>query len=186
MTLQHLFLLTDNSPPEYNDFISVMVIVLNTFSLKRSVMQLFYFIKTPLLLLILWSCNKDKTDFSNITLKDKPLSQIKTAIRGKWQLHYSYGGITGNIRHNYTSSFLEFKANDSLYWDDNNNRIVADRITWENKTDVIGDKTYIMSFCEMRSSVCYSYSWGVQGIRNDTLILYDNATDPDYHYLTKK
>jgi hypothetical protein len=69
---------------------------------------------------------------------------------------------------------------------DNNNRIVADRITWENKTDVIGDKTYIMSFCEMRSLVCYPYSWVVQGIRNDTLILYDNTTDPDYHYLTKK
>jgi hypothetical protein len=117
MTLQYLFLLTDNSPPEYNDFTNVMVIVLNTFSLKRSVMQLFYFIKTPLLLLILLSCNKDKTDFSNITLKDKPLNQIKSAIRGRWQLHYSYGGITGNVRHNYTNSFIEFKTNDSLYWE---------------------------------------------------------------------
>lgn len=119
-------------------------------------------------------------------LKDKPLSEIKAAIQGKWQLHYSYGGITGNIRQNYTNSFIEFKPTDSIYWNDNNNLIVADKIQWNRRRDMIGDSTYIMSFCEIRGNICYPYSWGVQSIRNDTLILYDDATDPDSYYLTKK
>jgi len=119
-------------------------------------------------------------------LKDKPLSEIKSAIQGNWQLHYSYGGITGNIRQNFVNSFIEFKATDSIYWNDNNNSIVADKIQWNRRRDMIGDSTYIMSFCEMRGTICYPYSWGVQGIRNDTLILYDNATDPDSYYLTRK
>lgn len=150
-------------------------------------MQLFCLIKSPLLLLLLLSCNKEKIKSPiNIMLKDKPLSEIKSAIQGNWQLHYSYGGITGNIRQNFVNSFIEFKATDSIYWNDNNNSIVADKIQWNRRRDMIGDSTYIMSFCEMRGTICYPYSWGVQGIRNDTLILYDNATDPDSYYLTRK
>lgn len=150
-------------------------------------MQLLHFIKTPLLVLLLLSCNKEKPEAPvNLKLKDKPLNEIKTAIQGKWQLHYSYGGITGRIRQNRTNSFIEFKPNDSIYWNNNNDLIVRDIITWNRRNDIIGDRTYIMSFCEMRGTICYPYSWGVEQIKNDTLILYDDATDAMGHYLTRK
>lgn len=147
-------------------------------------------IRIPLLLSFLFlfcffQCRKNTEERKNIWLKDKPLSEIKAAIKGKWQLHYSYGGITGHIRQNHTNSFIEFTATDSIYWNDNNQRIVADILKWNKRRDVVGDDTYIMSFCEMRSSVCYPYAWGVEQIHNDTLILYDDATDAMGHYLTR-
>lgn len=150
-------------------------------------MHLSYLNKVPLLALLLLSCNKEKLKTPvNLKLKDKPLNEIKAAIQGKWQLHYSYGGITGRIRQDHTNSYIEFKPTDSIYWNDNNNLIVADIITWNRRKDIIGDSTYIMSFCEMRGPVCYPYSWGVEQIKNDTLILYDDATDAMGHYLTRK
>lgn len=139
-----------------------------------------------LILFCFIQCKKNTNERVNIKLKNKPLGEIKLAIQGKWQLHYSYGGITGNIRQNHTNSFIELKPTNSIYWDDNNNLIVKDLIRWKRKIDMVGDSTFIMSFCEMRGAICYAYSCGVQGIRNDTLILYDDATDPDGYYLTRK
>lgn len=144
-------------------------------------------LKMILILLTITSCNKEKPkDPVNIWLKDKSLSEIKAAIQGNWQLHYSLGGFTGNLRKNHFNSFIEFKLADSIYWKEQSNLLVADKLQWNKKIDMIGDSTFIMSFCEYRANICYPFSWGVQGIRNDTLILYDDATDPDAYYLTKK
>lgn len=150
-------------------------------------MLLSYFLKFSILILLTASCSKPKAfQSTTVKLKDKSLSQIKAAIYGKWKLHYSMGGFTGRIRRDFTNSSIEFKSDDSMYWDNNGLRIVEDFLAWRKMTDMIGDVTYIMSFCEMRNSICYPYSWGVQGIQKDTLILYDNAADPDSYYLTRK
>ncbi|HYK77295.1 MAG TPA: hypothetical protein VEV16_09980, partial [Daejeonella sp.] len=99
-------------------------------------------------------------------------------IQGNWQIHYSYGGITGSIRHNYTNSFIEFRPDDIIYWKDNKIEIVNTKINWIRGNDQFYELTYIMVFD--------SYSWCVDGLRNDTLILYDNAYDHMTHYLTRK
>ncbi len=123
----------------------------------------FYFL--TFLFLINVQCKKENKPL-NIKLKDKPLSEIQKYLIGNWQIHYSYGGITGNIRYNYTNSFIEFKPNDIIYWKDNIVERVNTKIKWIRTTDQVNELTYVMSFSDILG---YPESWGTEGIYKDTL-----------------
>lgn len=108
-------------------------------------------------------------------LKDQPLDIIRSAISGKWQLHYSYGGITGHIRMDYPNSFIDFGSGDSVSRTRDGVLYEQTPITWIKVVDLLGDSAYIIK----------PYGWGVWGIRNDTLSLYDNSPDGMSHFLTR-
>lgn len=117
-------------------------------------------------------------------LKYKALDQIRHCIWGYWQLHYWEGGISGDIRQDFTNSFVEFLPNDSIYFVDQGDLTVEDQIEWGWRLDEIThDSIYTMLFQDWRD---YSYEWVVKEIRDDTLVLYDNGNDGFNYYLTKK
>lgn len=135
-----------------------------------------------LLFLFLLSCNKESNTAKG-KLKNKSLAAIRSKIQGRWQLHYTYGGITGHIRQDFINSFMEFKPNDSISWILDNTLWINDKINWINTTDIFHESTYIISCEDFRT---YPYTWIVDGIYNDTLILISNGSEPDKYHLTKK
>lgn len=139
-------------------------------------------VKVFILVFLLLACKKDNAPL-NIKLKDKPLAVIKSHIQGRWQLHYTFGGFTGNFRQNFTNSSIEFKPTDFIYGTDNDTVWVNNKINWISTTDIFNEATYIMSFNDLRG---YPFNWIVDGIYNDTLIFTSNAIEPDSYYLTKE
>lgn len=129
-------------------------------------------------------CKKNDTPI-NIKLKNKPLPVIKEAIQGKWQLHYAYGGWTGHYRKNFTNSFITFGENDTIFWMDSTWRRVDTVIQWKRIQDFVdhSDSTFLMSFYDTYG---YPYSWIVDGIYRDTLLLVDYGPDGMGYYLTRK
>jgi|SRR5690606_4787150 len=115
-------------------------------------------------------------------LKEKPLDTIKHYISGPWQLHYSYGGITGDIRINHHNSFMDFGTGDSVLWTRDGELYAHSPITWMKVVDIHGDSINLMHFDDKRE---YPYDWGVWGIKDDTLAFYDNANDGMAHVLSK-
>lgn len=115
-------------------------------------------------------------------LKDQPLDTIQHYISGPWQLHYSYGGITGDIRINHHNSFMDFGTGDSVLWTRDGELYAHSPITWMKVVDIHGDSINLMHFDDKRE---YPYDWGVWGIKDDTLAFYDNANDGMAHVLSK-
>lgn len=132
------------------------------------------------------SCKKPaiKRNTINIILKHKSLSTIKGAIQGRWQLHYAYGGYSGHTRVNYANRTIEFKGDDHIKEIYQSKIIVDTVIKWERIKDYFfeGDSIFILSFNDLRG---YPYSWGVEGIYNDTLLLFDYAADGMGYHLTR-
>lgn len=135
------------------------------------------------------SCSKENADLIkndtkvSIVLYNKPLDTIQTYINGKWQLRYYSGGwCSGCVvqRDNYEDywTFNGEKITQSL-----KNRVVVDTtIYWYRMKDVFGDSTYLLNFDD-RNGLWNTYV--VDKIFNDTLILFDNATDPFKYRFTR-
>jgi len=125
-------------------------------------------------------CKKDKP-VKNGTLYDKPLGVIKHSIQGHWQLHYMYGGYSGSFREDFNNSFITFNG-DHILWTVNDTVWVNSNIDWVYDISISSQKTYLMQFGNAQNS----FDWLVDGIYNDTLVLYDNFTDSYSYHLTKK
>ena len=116
-------------------------------------------------------------------LRDKSLKQIKYCITGYWQMHYLEGGVF-NIREELTNSFVDFKPNDSIYYIDQGQLTVKDKVTWNRVVYSALDSTYVSHFYDWRS---YPYSWVIDHIENDTLVFSENSIDGfRYHSTLKK
>lgn len=129
---------------------------------------------------------KKPNDPINIRLKGKSLSVIKRTIRGDWQLHYAYGGFTGHYRKDFNNSFICFKKSDTIIWLDSTWKRVDTEIHWTRILDFVEqnpDSVFLMSF---HDTYGYPYSWIVDGIYNDTLLIYQDAYDGMIYHLTRK
>lgn len=116
-----------------------------------------------------------------IILKDKTLSEIKNAITGHWQLHYSFGGLFQRI--DYTNNYIDFfNFADSIKWTDNGNLYLLDKSYYDRVKSIYGDSTFLIKF----QGTNIQYEWTVDRIRNDTLIIKDDHSNPFTYYLTKK
>jgi hypothetical protein len=139
------------------------------------------FVIVFVILLISASCKKDNGPV-NISLKDKPLFTIKSSIQGRWKLEYSSGGICGIcVYPSRSNTTLEFKK-DRVIWISDNLLLADDNINWIPTHEFFGIDTYIMSFEDTRA---YPYNYIVDGIYNDTLVLYESATDGQSHHFSK-
>ena len=157
----------------------------------------FFFVKAKIMyrfllffsLSLLGSCSKDSTAISkadtnlSIVLYNKPLDTITSYLNGTWQLRYYSGGLLAGYivqrdRYEEFWSFSNGKIIQSLH-----NRIVADAtISWYRTKDVFGDSTYLLNFGDTNGS---GNTYVVDRIFNDTLILFDNATDPFKYRFTR-
>lgn len=129
------------------------------------------------------SCSSDDDETTtNIQLYDKPLPVIKSHIEGKWELHYTDGGIAG-IVHYYENSFWIFdfsSVQDSIKQIYDGNVTIDTNLTWvlNQGTSIDGDSFYIMSVSDGRNLV-------IKGIYNDTLVIHTYAADGLFFHFTK-
>lgn len=135
------------------------------------------------------SCSKENPDLTNqdsklsIVLYNKPLDTIKAYTNGKWQLRYFSGGwCPGCIVQRDSYEELWTFANGKLIQSITNQIVEDTIIDWYRMKDVFGDSTYLLNF-ESRKG--YWNSYVVDKIFNDTLILFDNATDPFKYRFTR-
>jgi len=136
------------------------------------------------LMTCLSGCKKDNVGPTTGELYNKPLSVIKASIEGNWQLHYAIGGI-GNVLQNFDSTNWEFNFQNQdrikQYYE---GKIVTDStITWNKGQDNYSGQSYIMGFYD---KLGYPYSYIVDGIYEDTLVMHDNYDDAMFYHLTKQ
>lgn len=117
-----------------------------------------------------------------VYLRDKSLSEIKTEVFGNWKIHYSYGGITGNIKTPMTNSFFNVIQNDSIYLTLSNTLFARDIATFQRVNTNFGYSAYTMDFTSIGGT---PYSWIVDYKIGDTLILVDNFPNAEGYYMTK-
>lgn len=106
---------------------------------------------------------------SNISLYDKPLDTIKKHVTGRrWQLVYSIGGMTGDDKNTFTTTFYTLTKAGKLVTEKDGQTSEAS-YNWKLTRDIFtGDSTYVISGI---------VQWKVEGIYDDTLRLADNYVD---------
>jgi hypothetical protein len=143
------------------------------------------FLIIPLSLVIFCSvirCKKDEP--INIVLYDKPLETIQQFIQGRWKLVFGEGGICGICIFPCDNCYVEFTSD---------NRFISKSFVITTDTTKIhwvkdigeylqGDSTYIMEFVDYRG---YPGQFVIQQIYYDTLIFYDNASDPMFYHCVR-
>lgn len=106
---------------------------------------------------------------SDIELYNKPLDTIKKHITGqRWQLIYSIGGITGDDKHVFESTYYTLTGAGKLITEKDGKKEEAP-YAWEESRDIFtGNNIYVITGI---------VQWKVEGIYNDTLRLADNYVD---------
>ncbi|MCF6332545.1 MAG: hypothetical protein L3J11_04595 [Draconibacterium sp.] len=135
----------------------------------------------PLCLVVLGTgCERDHESeqlLHNITLSDKPLSVIQKYITGDWKLQYAFGGLLAHKVTDTVNSYMILSPNYIIKGNDSRGVFVDSSIEWIYKYD-----TYLLD---------YSYSEGVhfayiiERIKNDTLMLTEDAGDGFTYFYTK-
>ena len=152
----------------------------------RAMKKMIKAIRVPACLLFMLcaeQCNKDSEPL-NINLHDQPLSVIQSYTQGSWKLQYQKSGYCGGcIIYAHSNTF-------NLYMDLDSERVIFKSqdevtidtpITW-TYLNVFYDSTYVFNFSDPQG---IPYSFGAQGIYNDTLMLYQPTPDGTVFYYTK-
>lgn len=139
---------------------------------------------TVMLMGTLAGCKKEHEEPQEqaVSLRDKPVDEAKAFVRGDWTIHYSYGGLTGNMKTITPHSHLRVLANDSLYLTFNHQLLAADKATFERKATMFGYTAVLMQF---RSLSNLDHEWIIDSKKGDTLVLVNHATEPVAYYMTK-
>lgn len=116
-------------------------------------------------------------------LYDKPLANIRACVVGGWQIHYRKGGLTGNMREDFTNIFITIRPNDSVYYIDSDVVKAQTKITWKSTTTIQGKNTFAITFSDNNGA---PFLWVVQAKLQDTLHLSDNIVDGWGYALTMK
>jgi hypothetical protein len=119
-----------------------------------------------------------KIDFSNIDdLYKQPLSVIQKCIEGKWKVVYYDGGIAYHVEY-FDDRHVEFTAKYqyiSNLWRPSG---IIDTIPY---TWIKGDYFYNGFYLN-----CDGYgAYGMDRIKNDTLVFFDYASDAFYYHCVK-
>lgn len=114
---------------------------------------------------------------ANISLYDKPLDTIKKHVTGqKWQLWYSIGGMAGDDKNTFETSYYTLTKDGKLI-SEKDGQISEKPYKWLLTRDIFtGDSTYVISGI---------VNWKVESIVNDTLYLADNYVDGYRYALTR-
>ena len=146
--------------------------------------------KKPLILISLsvfifinFTCCKEY-DHINLILYDKPLETIQHYIQGEWNCLYAKGGICGTCIFPCDNCYVVFTRDNKFIT--NAFILTSDTTTIKWKKDIgaylHGDSTYIMTFVDNYGA---PVSYVIEQIFYDTLIYYDNASDPMFYHCIK-
>jgi len=78
---------------------------------------------------------------------------------------------------------IKFTITDSIYYFVQGQKLVGDKIVWAYEQDVVREQNYIMKFHDVYG---YSYAWGVDGISDSRLEIYENYVDGFTYYLKRQ
>ena len=136
-----------------------------------------------LLFTVLWGCKKDKEVVKEeiISLRDKPVAEAKAYARGNWKIHYSYGGLTGNMKTLTPNSYFRVLPNDSIYLTFNHQLFAADRGSFYRDETIFGHTAVIMNFQSINH---IDHQWIIDSKKGDTLLVVNNATETDTYFMT--
>lgn len=139
---------------------------------------------TVMLMVSLAGCKKEHEEpqEQTVSLRDKSVDEAKAFVRGDWTIHYSYGGLTGNMKTSTPHSHLRVLANDSLYLTFNHQLLAADKTTFQREATIFGHAAVLMQF---RSLSSLDHEWVIDSKKGDTLVLVNHATEPVAYYMTK-
>jgi hypothetical protein len=119
----------------------------------------------------------------NIVLYNQPLSVIQKSIKGSWSLKYIYGGISPQKITEKNKAYMILAPNHITLGDDVSGTTADTTIVWVNSTNIFNQQTYLMSF-QWEGNIFPEYKI-VDQIKNDTLIIIDNAYDGYSYYYVK-
>ena len=140
-----------------------------------------------ILLLFFSNCQYDSLPIlpsSNIILHDKPLDVIRANIQGHWKLLFARGGFAGGTYPAKHNQYMKITDDHIIYGDDSLGVTLDTTIVWKRDKDIFGDNTYLMSYRDSRDYPFPFYEI-VDRIQNDTLIIIDDVSDPDYLFYLK-
>lgn len=143
-----------------------------------------------LFILLLNNACKDKDtdpiDCSNIILRNKALDIQKNCLKGKWQMHFSNGGLNDTLI-DYQNTYIEFVFNnsnvDSIKWYNDTLMYANGLLTFSNEISKNNDYVYMMEFPYSLGFINY---WFATKVENDTLMIEEDFIDGFTHYLTKQ
>lgn len=136
-----------------------------------------------LLILCTELCSKDSEPL-NINLHDQSLSVIQSYTQGSWKLQYQRSGYCGGCiiyAHNNTFNLYMDLDSERVKFRSQDEVTIDTPITW-TYVNLFYDSTYVFNFSDPQG---IPYSFGAQGIYNDTLLLYQPSPDGTTFYYTK-
>jgi hypothetical protein len=139
---------------------------------------------TVMLMCIMAGCKKEREEAEEQTvlLRDKSVDEAKAFVRGNWTIHYTYGGLTGNMKTSTPHSHLSVLANDSIYLTFNHQLLAADKASFQRSTTIFGYTAVLMQFTSLSN---LDHEWVIDSKKGDTLVLVNHATEPVAYYMTK-
>jgi hypothetical protein len=136
---------------------------------------------TLLLPLFFSSCYYDNIPVlpsKNIILRDQRLAVIEANVQGNWKLVKITGGLCGLCGPRVTNNPYMDITNDHIVLGNDLGVYVDTIIVWKG-VSLSGEYTYLLSYRDTNEIV--------DRIKNDTLILIDDTSDPFYYnYLKTK
>jgi hypothetical protein len=133
---------------------------------------------------VAYGCKKEKAEPAeeSVSLRDKPVAEAKGFVQGHWKIHYIYGGLTGNMKTVIPHHYLDLLPNDSIYLRVNNQLFAADKAGFVCEGTIFGYTAVQMRF---KSLSGIDHAWVIERQKDDTLVLVNNATEPDSYFMTK-
>ena len=147
--------------------------------MKHVILILFFSI------LVLQACKKERRDAVTdkpVLLRDKSLAEVKALLKGNWKIHYSQGGLLGNLKTPTPNSFFSVLANDSVYLTLNNYLTSAGIANYQRKNTEFGYSAITINFAIYGGP---SNDWIIETIKNDSLSLVDNKIHGFSYLMTK-
>jgi hypothetical protein len=139
------------------------------------------------ILLASLSCKKDGI-FNSSDVKiigQQSLTATKKTIRGKWKMHYRYGGFSGVTKVIFPDTYLDFTTTNFLVRLDSNIQTIASPLHYTFQNVFVADySTYVIQIDNpnnMMSEQLFAYA-----TKGDTLILAETHTETEMYFLTKK
>jgi hypothetical protein len=137
------------------------------------------------LVLTISSCKKDPVyEPLNIDLRHSSFATITSNIKGNWDLRKrDVAGCLNCIKYNpgeYTWAFSSDGVRIKQVY--RSVTITDTTLLWRWMRTLFGDTTYVMGYSDIQGAPS---SGIVNKIRNDTLILMENAIDGSTYYFTK-
>ncbi|MBS1682572.1 MAG: hypothetical protein JST48_12740 [Bacteroidetes bacterium] len=148
----------------------------------------YVFVLLLALQLFFFGCKYDYliTPSSNIILHDKSLDVIRVNVQGKWKLLYAQGGLSWGTYPAKYNAFMDIAGDHIVAGNDSLGVTVDTSIVWKKELyNPPSEYTYLMG-----TPGPPGYPGGliykvVDRIKNDTLIIIDDAFDGYYYYYLK-